>query len=292
MNFFDSHSHLNFKPFAEDWKEAVDRALKENVHMINVGTNLATSKRSVEIAEEVGEGMYAAVGIHPIHLAKKITERATFDGQEYSFTTKSETFDKRKFFDLMKSEKVVAVGESGLDYYHLEDFKADDMTREEYIQLQKEILYEILGFAREVGKPHIFHCRDAYDDFVDLVKTFSDNSDGGSGPGSQVRGVVHCFTGSMEQAKKILEIGLYIGFTGIITFPNAKELQATATEVPLDRMLIETDCPFLAPQAVRGKRNEPLYVKYVAEKIAELKSISIEEVAETTYANTRELFQL
>ena len=291
MRLIDTHAHVNFKPFEKDWRDVVERAFADDVHMINVGTNYATSKRAIEIAEEVGDGMVAAIGIHPIHLAKDISESATLDGEEYFFTTKSEQWDKRKFFELAKSDKVVAVGESGLDYFHLDDYVGDDMTTDEYVTLQKETLYEIMGFAREIGKPHIFHCRDAYDDFVEMVKDFNDNEAGSSGPGGQVRGVVHCFTGTMEQAQKILDLGLYIGFTGIVTFPNAQELQEIAKMVPLDRLLIETDSPYLAPQIVRGKRNEPAFVKHVAEQISELKGIPLEEVAAQTTNNTKDLFQ-
>lgn len=292
MKLIDSHAHVNFQAFQNEWEDVLKRALNGGVQMVNVGTNYATSKRSVEVAEEMGEGVWAAIGLHPIHLAKDIEERAKFDGKEYAFKTKSEQFDKRKFFELAQSEKVVAVGESGLDYYHLDDFRPQDMTAEEFVELQKETLYEIMGFAREVGLPHIFHCRDAYDDFGDMVEEFNDNSDGGSGPGGQVRGVVHCFTGSVDQALRMVDLGLYVGFTGIVTFPNAQELQEVAKAVPLERILIETDCPYLAPQQVRGQRNEPLFVKYVAEKIAELKSVSVEEVAEATVKNTTELFGL
>jgi TatD DNase family protein len=280
----DTHCHVNFRAYQEDSHEVINRALQSGVAMMNVGTNLQTSQRSVQVAEEVGEGMWAAIGLHPIFLAKDITEKASFNGESYEFTTKQELFDKRKFFELAQSYKVVAVGESGLDYYHIDEFRNNDMTAEQYIELQKETLYEILGFAREIGKPHIFHCRDAYDDFVDIVKDF--------GTDQPVRGVVHCFTGTMEQAKKILETGLYIGFTGIATFPNAKSLQEIASYVPLDRMLIETDSPYLAPQAVRGQRNEPAHVRHVAQKIAELKGISFEEVAQTTTQNAKTLFAL
>lgn len=292
MNSFsliDTHAHVNFQAFQDDAREVIDRALKSGVAMINVGTNYKTSVKSVKLAEEVGDGMWAAIGVHPIHLAKEITESATFDGKEYSFKTKSEVFDKRPYFQLAQSEKVIAVGESGLDYFHLDDFKAPDMTAAEFVELQKETLYEILGFAREIKRPNIFHCRDAYDDFAKLVEEFGHNETGAEEP---VRGVVHCFTGTMEQAEKILDLGLYIGFTGIVTFPNAKSLQEIAKRVPLDRMLLETDCPFLAPQPVRGKRNEPMYVKYVAEKIAELKGITFEEVAAQTVKNTKTLFKI
>lgn len=286
----DTHCHVNFEAYTDDDRAVIDRALSSGVRMINVGTNYKTSKKAVHIAEQIGDGMVAAIGVHPIHLAKNITETANFNGETYEFTTKSEQFDKRLYFQLAQSDKVVAVGESGLDYFHLDDFKAPDMTVKEYVELQKETLYEILGFAREIGKPHIFHCRDAYDDFIDMVRQFNDNSDGGSGPGGEVRGTVHCFTGTVAQAEKILELGLYIGFTGIVTFPNAETLRDVARMVPLDRMLLETDAPYLAPQAVRGQRNEPAHVRYVAEFLAELKGVSIEEFAAQTTRNANALF--
>lgn len=291
MKLIDSHAHVNFKEFKDEYATVMQRARDAGVGIVNVGTNFETSKRSVELAEQYDD-VWAAIGLHPIHLARDIVETATFDGREYSFKTKAEQFDKRRFFEIAESKKVVAVGESGLDYFHLDDFKSEHMTADEFVELQKETLYEILGFAREIGRPHIFHCRDAYDDFVEIIKDFSSNADGGSGEGWQVRGVVHCFTGTMEQAEKILALGLLIGFTGIVTFPNAKSLQEIAKYVPLDRMLIETDAPFLAPQPVRGKRNEPAYVRFVAEKIAELKGVSFEEVSAQTIVNTRTLFSL
>lgn len=277
----DTHAHLNFQAFADDYRETAQRAHENGVQFITVGTNLKTSQRAIEIAEEIGSGVWAAIGLHPIHLAKNIEEHDTFNGADYRFVTKAERFDKRPFFELAQRPRVVAVGESGLDYFHLDDFRAATMTREEFVELQKETLYEILGFAREIQKPNIFHCRDAYDDFVDIVKDFG-----------YINGVVHCFTGTKEQAVKILELGLSIGFTGIVTFPNAQALQEVATFVPLDRLLLETDCPYLAPQPVRGKRNEPRYVAYVAEKIAKLKGCSVEAVAHQTTANATRLFKL
>lgn len=288
-SLIDTHAHVNFREFQDSANEVIDRALKNDVAMINVGTNYKTSAKSVQLAEETGDGMWSAIGLHPIHLAKDVTESARFDGKEYAFKTKAERFDKRPYFELAKSKKVIAVGESGLDYFHLDDFKAPDMTAAEFVELQKETLYEILGFAREIKRPHIFHCRDAYDDFATLVEEFDHNE---TGVTEKVHGVVHCFTGTMEQAETILALGLSIGFTGIVTFPNAKNLQEIARAVPLDRILIETDCPFLAPQPVRGKRNEPMYVKFVAEKIAELKGVTFEEVAAQTTKNAQALFRL
>lgn len=290
VRIIDTHCHVNFQPFRDDWQQVVARAFDRGVGMINVGTNFSTSTRAVEIAEQVGEGMVAAVGLHPIHLAKDIREAAMFGGAEYAFTTRSEAFDKRKFFKISSSPVVVGVGESGLDYYHLDDFRAPDMTAEAYVSLQQETLYEIMGFAREIGKPHIFHCRDAYDDFAAIVQQFTDTSDS-TGAGV-VKGVVHCFTGTWPQAQKMLELGFFIGFTGIVTFPNAKALQEVARQVPLERMLLETDSPYLAPQPVRGQRNEPVHVWHVAEKIAELKGLSVDAVAAQTTNNAAALFSI
>lgn len=292
MKYIDSHTHVEFHAFDNDWEEVVQRAQDAGVQMVNVGTNYNTSKNAIEMAEKVGNGMWASIGLHPIHLAKDIEETAKFDGKEYSFKTKAEQFDKRRFWELAQSEKVVAVGESGLDYYHIDRSTPEGMSVDTYKELQTETLYEILGFAREIGKPHIFHCRDAYDEFYDLITEFSNNDDGASGEGYKVRGVVHCFTGNREQAEKMLDLGFSIGFTGIVSFPNAKELQEVAKMVPLERMLVETDAPYLAPQPVRGQRNEPAYVSHVVSAIAELKGLTPEQVAEQTAKNTIELFDL
>lgn len=292
MKYIDSHTHVEFHAFDNDWKEVVERAQQSDVGMVNVGTNLTTSTNAVKMAEEVGEGMWASIGLHPIHLAKDIEESAKFDGKEYSFKTKAEQFDKRAYWELAQSEKVVAIGESGLDFYHIDRSKPSDMSVDAYKLLQTETLYEILGFAREIGKPHIFHCRDAYNEFYDLIREFSNNEDGASGDGYKVQGVVHCFTGTMEEAEKMLDLGLSIGFTGIVSFPNAKELQEVAKMVPMDKLLVETDAPYLAPQPVRGQRNEPAYVTHVIDTIAQLKGLTVDKVAEQTKQNTIELFNL
>ncbi len=284
-SLIDTHCHVNFNAYTQDADQVIAHAQAAGVGMINVGTNYTTSVKSVALADQT-DGMWAAIGLHPIHLAKAITETAQFGGQDYSFTTKSETFDKRQYFQLaQRSSKVVAIGESGLDYFHLDDFKAPDMTPEQFVALQKETLYEILTLGRELELPHIFHCRDAYDDFADLVIDFRDGSD-------DVRGVVHCFTGDLDQARRMLGLGFYIGFTGIVTFPNARELQEVARFVPLDRLLLETDSPYLAPQPIRGQRNQPAAVAHVAETIAQLKGIDYEAVCSQTTANAVQLFQL
>lgn len=280
MRIIDTHAHIQFHAFDDNWQDVVARAQEADVAMIIPGTNLTTSHAAVERAHAIGQNAWAAVGLHPIHLAKDIEESDVFDGKEYCFRTKQETFDKRAFVKLAQDPLVVAIGEAGLDYFHLDDF-CGVISADAYIQLQKETLYEIMSFAREVQKPHIFHCRDAYDDFCNLIDDFGN-----------VRGVVHCYTGTITQAQRILEQDLYIGCTGIVTFPNAHERRAVIDAVPLDRLLIETDSPYLAPQSVRGKRNEPAYVQYVAEIIAEVKHCSLEEVIAQTTQNAVKLFDL
>jgi len=246
----DTHAHLNFNTYKEDSLEVLQRSLDSGAWMINVGSQYSTSKRAVEMAEKYREGAYAAVGIHPIHL-------------------ETEVFDYEKYKELAKSKKVVAVGEVGLDY------------KPEYAlskEKQKIVLAQQLKLAEELDLPVIFHCRMAHND---LIKILSEN-------GSRTSGVIHCFTGSLEEAKKYLDLGFYLGFNGIIFRLNLDEVIA---KTPLDRILLETDCPYLTPPQEEG-RNEPIFVKYVAEKIAKIKKLSYEEIAEITTQNAKKLFKI
>ncbi|MBI5621758.1 TatD family hydrolase [Candidatus Falkowbacteria bacterium] len=281
----DSHCHVNFNAYRDDADATIQRSLDKEIWLINVGSQLSTSQRSITLAQKYPEGVYAAVGLHPIHLAQDITESAKFDGQEYAFTTRRETFEYDRYKQLAQSSsKVVALGEVGLDYYY---FGEVSLTPEEMRKVQQETLDGFLALAKELQLPVIFHCRgakdnphQAYDDLYDCLAE------------SGVRGVVHCFGGSLEQAKKFVDLGLYVGFTGIITFKNAEELRAIAVALPLDRILVETDAPFLAPDPYRGKRNEPAYVEYVAKTLAEARGVDFEHIAEATVHNTRQLFSL
>lgn len=282
----DSHCHVNFKEFEGEIDEVIKRALDNNTWLINVGSNYLTSQKSIEIAERYKEGVYATVGIHPIHLVKDIIETAVFDNKEYSFKTKKEEFNYAKYKSLaMSSKKVVGIGEVGLDFFRLEDEKH---SIEKIKKDQSQIMTECVRLAKELNLPLVLHARgetnnpyEVGDLMIYILK--SENA----GPG-----VMHCFAGNLEQAKKFLDLGFYIGFTGIVTFKNAKEVQEAAKYVPIDRLLIETDSPFLAPEPFRGKRNEPLYVKYVAEKIAALKSLSYDQVTEQTFLNAKQLFKI
>jgi TatD DNase family protein len=271
---FDSHCHVHFNAYKEDMDEVIKRTLDKGVFMITVGTQESTSKYGLEVAQRY-EGMWATVGLHPNHTVKQ----SFVDDQELSTVkTRAELFDMDYYRELVKHPKCVALGETGLDYYRL----SEEFDKDEQIRVQKETVQAHIDLATEAGLPVVIHCRDAYVEQAALLKS---SIDAGK---LEKLGVIHCFTGTMEEAQLFLEMGFYISFSGIVTF--AKELMEVAREVPLDRMLIETDSPYLTPVPDRGKRNEPWRVEYVAQKIAELKGVSVEEVQEATMANTRRVF--
>jgi len=264
----DTHAHLNFSAYKGDADEVIRRSLSDDVWMINVGSQYATSKRAVEIAEKYPEGIYAAIGLHPIY---------SQDG-----------FSDEKYRALAKSSKVKAIGEIGLDY------KSEYASTKEK---QKEVFLQQLNLAKELNLPVIFHCRQAHDALINTLKTCSGASllsqrqtHGLPEARSEalLRGVVHCFTGTWLQAEKYLEMGFYLGFNGIIF---KLKLDEVIKKTPLDRILIETDCPYLTPPQETG-RNEPLYVKHVAEKIAKIKGLSYKEIALITTKNGKTLFNI
>ncbi len=252
----DTHAHLNFSDFEKDYPEVIKRSQQEGVEkIINVGTKFDTSKKAIELANKFS-CLYASVGLHPIYVLDEKT-------------------DIKEYQEIAKDKKVVAIGEIGLDYYHQEDKEIKDK--------QKEVFSLFLNLAKKESLPVILHCRGSKDKptdaYQDILKIEGLN---------KIRGVIHCFTANWQIAKRFLEKDFFIGFTGIITF--ASELNEVVRKVPLERILTETDCPFLAPHPFRGRRNEPAYVKYVLEKIAEIKEISFNEVEKQTRANAYKLF--
>ena len=257
MKLFDSHCHLHFPQFNNDREEIISRLKEAGIGVINVGTDLEDSQKAIDLAKKYPEQVWASVGFHP-HDA---------GGNDLDFN---------KLKELAIDEKVVAIGECGLDYFRIMN---DELGIKEK---QKEIFEKQIKLAKELNKPLILHCRpsagsqDAYDDTIDILN--SNN------------GVAHFFAGSKEIAKKFLDLGFYIGFAGPITF--AEEYKELVEFVPLDRILIETDAPFAAPIPHRGKRNEPAYVEFVARKIAKWKKLSFEEVARQTVKNTIDIFQI
>jgi len=275
----DTHCHLNFKAFKDDADEVIKRAHDAGVtRIINVGSQWDTSARGVSMAEE-REGLYAAIALHPIHLYEQ-----EVDGEETHFTTRAEVFDYDKYKKLaLESKKVVAIGECGLDYYHFP--KGENI--EEVKKKQADSFQQHIDLATELNLPLIIHCREAYDD---LFQILNEAVKAGKLPG---RGVNHCFLGTREQAKKFLDLGFYLSFTGIITFKNASpELLEVVKETPLDKIMVETDAPYLAPHPYRGKRNEPAYVVEVANKIAELKEVDFKTASDMTTKNAEYLFTI
>lgn len=276
----DTHTHTNFAAFKGDSKEAIKRALDSGVWLVNVGSQFSTSKRAVDIAQNYQEGVYAAVGLHPHHLYDQEINNAQED-ESICYKTMQENFEHDDYLKLAQNEKVVAIGECGLDY-----FKLSDADIEEKKEKQKEIFVKHIELAKEVNKPLIIHCRDAHDDLLEILKSSSDKLP----KLSQNKGVMHFFTGSIDEAFKYINLGFYISFSGVITF--AQNYYELVKEIPLDCILIETDAPYVAPIPYRGKRNEPAYVAEVAKKIAEIKRISFEDVASQTVKNSRSLFKI
>lgn len=276
----DTHSHLNFKAYKNDLDEVINRTLRDNVWMINIGTEYETSRQAVELAEKYNEGVYAAIGLHPIYAGAEFQKIKT-DPEEGEFLVKEQDFDKEKYKELAKSKKVVAVGEIGLDYYYR---PKTSRKLELFKEKQKEVFKQQLELARELNLPVILHCRMAHDDLIDILKFQI-----------SIKGVVHCFTGSLDQAKKYIEMGFYIGINGII---YKMDLDEVIKKTPLDKILVETDCPYLIPPLARrspegeGGRNEPIFIKHVVQKIADLKRVSFDEVAYETAENARKLFRI
>jgi len=259
MKFFDTHTHANFNVFKNDSQEVIERALKNGVWLVNVGSQASTSKRAVEMAQNYQKGVYAAVGLHPSHL-------------------EDEDFDEKFYLDLAKNEKTVAIGECGLDYFRI---KNEELRIK---NLQKEVFIKHIELAKKIDKLLIIHCREAHDDLLKILKANSSKLK------AKQAGIMHFFTGSCEQAKQYIDLGFYISFSGVITF--ALEYEELVRKLPLDKILIETDAPYAAPVPYRGQRNEPSYVIETAKKIAEIKNISLGEMARQTTENAFIVFGL
>ncbi|WP_261134714.1 TatD family hydrolase [Bacillus sp. Marseille-Q3570] len=250
---FDTHAHLNAVQFDEDRDEVIQRALDEGVsHIVVVGFDRDTIKGALDLAEGY-DFIYAAVGWHPVD-AIDMTEE-----------------DLKWIEELASHPKVVALGEMGLDY-HWDKSPKD---------VQMDVFRKQIQLAKKVNLPIVIHNREATEDVVSILE--EENAE-------EVGGIMHCYSGSLEIAKRCMDMNFYISFGGPVTFKNARKPKEVAVEIPMDRILIETDCPFLSPHPLRGKRNESSYVKYIAEQIAELKGMSVEEVAQKTSDNAFRLF--
>ncbi|MFW6029611.1 MAG: TatD family hydrolase [Halanaerobiales bacterium] len=255
MALIDTHAHLDFPKFNKDRLEVIAEAWDKGLsYIVNVGADMLSSKRSLVLAQEY-PFIYATVGVHP-HEASELDEEALTKLREFA-----------------EDDKVVAIGEIGLDYHY------DNSPRD----IQREAFKKQLLLAKELDLPVVIHSREADEDTLKILKEYY--------PGMKA-GIMHCFGSDLKMARECLDLGLYLAFGGVITFKNAGKLRDVVKEVPLERILIETDSPYLTPVPFRGQRNEPKFVRFVAEKIAEIKDISLIEVAETTTANAIKVYNL
>ncbi len=311
MKFIDAHTHAQFSAFKDDWEEVIKRALSTGVAVVNVGTQKDTSKKAVEVANNFSDGVYAVIGMHPIH-----TDRSFHDAEELGtspstdstgspqagsgFTSRGEDFDYEYYKELAMDKKVVAIGECGLDYYRIENGELG-------IKKQKEVFIKQIELAKEVEKPLMIHCRgstgspqvgstrsidsgqtgspqgDAYSDLLEVLKNNREFL-------NSTPGILHFYSGDLAQTKELLEMGFYFTFGGVITF--ARNYDEVLGLIPMDRILSETDAPYVAPAPYRGKRNEPAYVVEVVKKLAEIKGVSVDEMAAQIWKNAEAVFKI
>jgi len=281
---FDTHCHVYPKMFREDSKEVLERTIKKNVFMNLIGTQYETSKEAMVVAEKY-DGVFASIGLHPTHLFPEYIE-----GEDVIDKTDEKDFDYKKYKKLTNSKKIIAIGECGLDVYRL----PESADRNKVLKKQTEVFLKHAELARECNLPLVIHVRSAHKEMIEILKQEIEKN---SIP--KITGVIHCYDSNWMHAQEFINLGFYLGFTGIITFPpkkNNPQKQAELLEVikncPLDRILLETDAPFLAPLPYRGKQAEPWMVGEVAKKIAEIKRLNIEEVISESTNNAKDLFNL
>lgn len=275
----DAHTHTHFAAYEKDSKEVIDRALKAGVWIVNVGTQKDTSTQGVAIAHQYEKGVYASVGLHPIHTEQSFHDKQELGASEEAkgFYSRGEEFDYSYYKKLAVDPKVVAIGECGLDYYRI-----SPETKEK----QAQIFLQQADLAQEVGKALMIHCRpskgteNAYEDLLGLMANTK----------YTIPKIVHFYVGGLEITKKLVAAGFYFTIGGVITF--ARDYDESIRFMPLDRILTETDAPYVAPAAYRGKRNEPIYIVETVKKLAELKGISYEQAAQATFENACKVFKI
>ncbi len=250
---FDTHTHLDDKKFDKDRSAVIDSLKSEGVSLlVNIGADMKSSENSIALSEKY-DFIYASVGVHPSD-TKDLTDE-----------------DIQKLEKMSRHEKVVAIGEIGLDYYW------DEPERD----IQKKWFIKQLALAKDLNMPYIIHDRDAHSDTIEIIKKVG-----------YTNGVMHCFSGSAEFAQEVIKMGMYVSLSGTVTFKNAQKTKAVAGVVPLDKLLIETDSPYLTPEPFRGKRNNSGYLKYTAQKIAEIRNMEFEEIAKITMENGKRFYNI
>ncbi|MDO8425758.1 MAG: TatD family hydrolase [bacterium] len=305
----DAHSHINFSAYKDDAPEVIRRAEDGAVWMFVVGSQIDTSRRAVEYAEQY-EHIWAVVGLHPIHLVDTFVDKHEVGEEQegVAFRTRREVFDADAYRILAAHPKTVGIGECGMDFYHIpEGMNVATVQRE-----QEDAFRAQIALARELGLPLVVHVRDgaptpshspsqregedksgdAHEETIRILGGAYDAWDG-----VRPRGLIHCYSGTWNQAERYLAMGFNISFTGVITFtptkkqrPIQEELWRVVRNVPLDRFHVETDCPYLTPEPHRGGRNEPAYVRHVAEKVAELRACPLQDIARASVENTMRMF--
>ena len=250
---FDSHAHLDDRKFDSDRHETIAALNKSGIsYFVNIGADIKSSESSVELAEKY-DFIYAAVGVHPYD-AETVTDQLI-----------------EKLRTMAQNKKVVAIGESGLDYHY------EDADKE----VQKKAFIKHIELANELDMPIIVHNRDSHKDMMDILRQYRPKN-----------AIIHCYSGSAEMAKELIKMGYYISFSGTVTFKNAKKVQEAVCEVPLDKLLAETDSPYLCPEPERGKRNDPSKMRYTVEKLAEIKGVTFEEMARITTDNAKRVYNI
>lgn len=277
MKYIDTHCHLNFAIYHDDVEEVIQRTKDDDVAVINIGTQYDTSKKAVLLAQQY-KHLYAMVGLHPIHTTASFHDHDEVGEEGDAFRSRGEIFDIEKYRTLAQSPKVVGIGECGFDFYH---------NTQETKEAQELAFRGQLDLACELDLPVMLHVRpsqdsyDAYHDTLEVLKEYKKKY-------PSLRGQAHFFAGTKEIAQAFIDLGFYISFTGVITF--AKVYEELIESIPLNRILSETDAPYVTPIPHRGKRNEPLYVIEVVKKIAEVKGVSNKEVASQIRDNVKELY--
>ena len=274
--FFDSHTHLNLAAFDKDRKEIIEKTLEQGVFIINIGTCYETSKKAMEIAQQY-ENCWATIGLHPSHVIPMKIDKDELLMHNDENILKAEVFNE-EFESLLEKQKVVAIGECGLDYSYLKDFSENDQIK--YKKIEEEEFRKQIQVAKKYNLPLSLHVRDVYEKALMILEN----------EGYKNEAVFHFFTGNVDQAQKILKREFYLGFSGIITY--SEKMDQVIKDTPLEKILIETDAPYVAPIPYRGDRNEPIYVKEVAKKIAQIKKLPLKKIEEATFKNTLRLFRI
>lgn len=277
--YIDIHSHVNFKAFDADREELIESTVAAGTWMMNVGTQKDTSQFAVDLAHKFDTGVYAAIALHPIHTSASHHDEQELGGEGKAFTSRGEIFDPEFYETLGRDPKVLAIGECGLDYYRITDHET---------RIMEDTFRKHIEVALTLDKPLMLHIRSgsdksAYKDAAAILKSYFVNH------GSRLRGDVHFFAGSWEEARWFLDLGFTLSFTGVITFTH--DYDEVVKNIPLDMILSETDCPYVTPVPHRGKRNEPMYVEEVVKKIADIRGEDQEKVRLQILANAKRVFR-